>query len=141
MPDLNLSGIWDHIREELSGKGIDLDSDCCGSSDGSPLRVVCLHGGFSDSLEKMGKTTRDQVLMVRIDEVTRKTLDHWVETGAFKSRSEAAALFIGEGLKLHSRELNELDEALTNVENAKERLKQRAREVFRTDKESASEGS
>lgn len=131
MTEFNLSGIWEHIREELKGKGIDLDADCCETSDGSQLKVVCMAGGLSDSLEKMGKTTRDQVLMVRIDEDTRKKLDHWVETGAFKSRSEAAALFVSEGLALHAKELDELNEALSNVESAKENLRRKAREVFR----------
>lgn len=130
MTQFNLSAIWDHIREELKDKGIDLDADCCEANDGSPLKVVCMAGGLSDSLEKMGKTTRDQVLMVRIDEDTRKKLDHWVETGAFKSRSEAAALFINEGLALHAKELGELQEALNNVEDAKENLRRKAREVF-----------
>jgi Arc/MetJ-type ribon-helix-helix transcriptional regulator len=133
MAELNLSGIWDHIREELKDKGIDFDADCCEPTDGSPLKVVCMSGGLSDSLRRMGKTTRDQVLMVRIDEDTRKKLDRWVETGAFKSRSEAAALFINEGLSLHSKELDELNEALSNVEDAKDRLRQKAREVFHRD--------
>lgn len=137
MTQFNLSAIWDHIREELKDKGIDLDSDCCETSDGSPMKVVCMAGGLSDSLEKMGKTTRDQVLMVRIDEDTRKKLDQWVETGAFKSRSEAAALFINEGLVIHAKELGELQEALNSVEDAKENLRRKAREVFRAGKESA----
>jgi Arc/MetJ-type ribon-helix-helix transcriptional regulator len=68
--------------------------------------------------------------MVRSDEETTKKLDAWLETGAFKSRSEAAALFIREGLKVHARELDELEEALQGVEAAKDHLKERAREVF-----------
>jgi Arc/MetJ-type ribon-helix-helix transcriptional regulator len=102
-------------------------------------RVVCMAGGLSDSLREMGRTTRDQVVMVRIDEDTSRKLDHWVETGAFKSRSEAAALFIREGLKVHARELDELDEALQGIESARDRLRQRARQVF--DKEMKNEES
>jgi Arc/MetJ-type ribon-helix-helix transcriptional regulator len=96
-------------------------------------------GGLSDSLKEMGKSPRDQVLMVRVDEDTTKKLDAWVETGAFKSRSEAAALFIREGLKVHARELNELEEALQGVEVAKDKLKEKAQEVFRTGTESSDE--
>jgi Arc/MetJ-type ribon-helix-helix transcriptional regulator len=87
----------------------------------------------------MGRTTRDQVVMVRIDEDTSTKLDHWVETGAFKSRSEAAALFIREGLLVHARELDELDEALSGVEQAKDRLRQKARQVFETATDAESE--
>jgi Arc/MetJ-type ribon-helix-helix transcriptional regulator len=129
MTEINFSKVWDRVRDELHKAGIDLDSGCYECEDG-PLKVVCMGGGLSDSLREMGETTRDQVAMVRIDEDTSKRLDHWVETGAFKSRSEAAALFIREGLKVHSRELDELDEALKGVESAKDRLRRKAREVF-----------
>ncbi|UCD25398.1 MAG: hypothetical protein JSW51_05640 [Gemmatimonadota bacterium] len=130
MTEINLSRIWESIREELKDKGIDLDAGCCETDPGAPMRVVCMAGGLSDSLKEMGRTSRDQVVMVRIDEDTSKKLDHWVETGAFKSRSEAAALFIREGLTVHARELDELDDALSGVEEAKDRLRQKVREVF-----------
>ncbi len=130
MTDINLPGIWDRIREELRSKGIDLDVGCCDTESGTTFKVVCRAGGLADSLKEMGKTPRDQVLMVRIDEDTTKKLDAWLETGAFKSRSEAAALFIREGLEVHARELDELEEALQGVESAKDKLKQKAREVF-----------
>ena len=129
MTEINLSKIWTQIKEELEARGIDLDTNSCDES-GSSVRVICMSGGLSDSLKEMGKTPRDQVLMVRIDEETTKKLDAWLETGAFKSRSEAAALFIREGLKVHTRELDELEEALQGVEVAKDRLKKKAREVF-----------
>jgi len=140
MTEINLSNIWQSIREELKDKGIDLDTGCCEGEPGAPLRVVCMAGGLSDSLKEMGQTARDQVVMVRVDDETSKKLDHWVETGAFKSRSEAAALFIREGLLVHGRELDELDEALSGVEDAKERLRQRVRQVFDFEQESEPEG-
>ncbi len=74
-----------------------------------------------------------------VDEDTTKKLDAWVETGAFKSRSEAAALFIREGLKVHARELNELKDALEGVETARDNLKEKAREVFRSGAEKPDE--
>jgi Arc/MetJ-type ribon-helix-helix transcriptional regulator len=140
MTEINLSKILEHLREELGDLGIALDGDCCGpDTDSSPFKVFCMAGGLSESLKEMGKSPRDQVLMVRVDEDTAKKLDAWVETGAFKSRSEAAALFIREGLKVHARELNELEDALSGVESAKENLKEKAREVFRTGPEPSSE--
>lgn len=137
MTEIKLSDIWKRIREELEQKGIDLDAGCCEAAAGSPLKIVCMAGGLADSLREMEKTPRDQVVMVRLDEETVKKLDAWLETGAFKSRSEAAALFIREGLKVHARELDELAEALKGVENARDRLREKAREVF----ESATEES
>lgn len=132
MTDINLSGIWDRIRQELKDAGVELDAGCCESEDGGGgrIKVVCMAGGLGDSLKEMGKTLRDQVLMVRIDDDTIRKLDAWLETGAFRSRSEAAALFIREGLKVHARELDDLKDALQGVEAAKDRLKEEARSVF-----------
>ncbi len=139
MTEIKLSQIWSRIREELANKGIDFDGDCCDAEPGSPLKVVCMTGGLAGSLKEMGKTPRDQVVMVRLDEATTRKLDAWVETGAFKSRSEAAALFIREGLMVHGRELDELAEALSGVEDAKERLREKAREVFDTETDEVSD--
>jgi len=130
MTEVDLSKIFERIKEELGGVGIDVNTHCCDPASGSPLKVVCMAGGLADSLKEMEKKPRDQVLMVRIDEDTAKKLDAWIETGAFKSRSEAAALFIREGLKIHARELDELEDALKGVEDAKDRLREKAREVF-----------
>ena len=139
MTEINLSKIFDRIREELSDTGIDLDFGCCEADSVFPVKMVCMAGGLGDSLKEMGKSPRDQVLMVRVDEDTTKKLDAWVETGAFKSRSEAAALFIREGLKVHARELNELKDALEGVETARDNLKEKAREVFRSGAEKPDE--
>ena len=63
----------------------------------------------------MGESPRDHTVMVRVDEKTSKQLDSWVEIGAVKSRSEAAALFIREGLQMRADELAELEEALQKL--------------------------
>jgi Arc/MetJ-type ribon-helix-helix transcriptional regulator len=68
--------------------------------------------------------------MVRIDEDTKNALDDWVETGAVKSRSEAAALFMREGIKVRSGELEQLREALDDVGQARQRLEEKARQVI-----------
>ena len=140
MTEINLSKILEQFREELGGLGIDLDGDCCGPDTGSPFKVFCMAGGLSDSLKEMGKSPRDQVLMVRVDEDTRRKLDAWVASGAVKSRSEAAALFIREGLKVRASELDKLGEAIQGVEEAKERLRKKARDVF-GEQDSDAEGS
>jgi hypothetical protein len=67
---------------------------------------------------------------VRVDKETLRELDAWVETDAVKSRSEAAALFIREGLNVRSSELGELKDALDTVAKAKARLRDAARSVF-----------
>jgi hypothetical protein len=132
----DLGSVVKHITEALRHVGVvaDLDDliEACSEQDKSARRakIVCVSPGLRDSLDEMEATTRDQVLMVRVDEKTARAIDAWVETGAVKSRSEAAALFIREGLKVRADELDELNEALREVEVARERLRKRAREVF-----------
>jgi len=117
------------IREQLMDQGIDLDSLCGGESLG-PVKVVCIAPDLKDSVRKLGESTRNQVVMVRIDEESSLSLDDWVETGAVRSRSEGAALFIREGLKVRAEELGKLKGALKDVEAAKQRLRRKAKDVL-----------
>ena len=125
------SNMWETISSKLKEHGIDFDVQCESDSDeGFRAKVVCVAPDLSASVHEMGQTQRGETVMVRIDEETRHKLKAWVETGYFKSMSEAAALFIREGLKIRSSELGELGDALAGVEKAKEKLKKRAREIF-----------
>ena len=131
----DLSSILGSIQEGLeeAGIGVDLSGDCATWSwpkKSKRVKVVCVAPGLKESVDEMGRSPRDQVVMVRVDAETSCALDAWVQTGAVKSRSEAAALFIREGLKVHARELDELDEAHKGVESAKDRLRRKARQVF-----------
>ncbi len=123
--------IFDSIRAALREKGIILDASCCVVNDGgATVKVVCIPSDLKESVECVTSGSRDQVVMVRVDIATSKALDAWVESGAVKSRSEAAAVFINEGLKLREAELAQLGEALDAVEAAKAKLRDRAKEVF-----------
>ncbi len=131
--NIDLSGLWEKIQPQLKARGIDVDIGegfdfSC--ADGPAVKVVCVAPDLKESVEEMGQTQRDQVVMVRVDESTLESLDAWVATGAVKSRSEAAALFIREGLKVRADELEKLRDALREVQEAQDRLKERAREIF-----------
>lgn len=122
--------LWSAIREQLEAYGVDLESlGCCGPN-GSPGKVVCVSADLRSCLDELSQSARDQVLMVRVDKETLRQLDAWLETDVVKSRSEAAALFIHEGLKVRSSELDELKEALDGVAKARDRLRDAARSVF-----------
>lgn len=127
-------GFWETIRSHLEAEGLDPDSLCCGPVMGA-LKLVCVPSSLNESVEAMGSAPRDQVVMVRVDGSTISKLDSWVQTGAVKSRSEAAAVFIREGLKVRAQELHELEEALADVDAAKSRLRRKAREVLGGDPE------
>ena len=113
--------------EDLENLDIDIDVDFGGKRG---IKVVCVAPDLKASADEMNETPRDQVVMVRVDGETRDALDAWVKTGAVKSRSEAAALFIREGLSVRADELERLREALREVEEAQDRLRDKAREVF-----------
>lgn len=120
----------ERILDQLRSQGIDLAELACGDQAATPVRVVCVAANVGHALDQMGQSTRDQVVMVRVDGDTATKLDAWVETAAVKSRSEAAALFIREGLQVRARELSELQDAIDDVEEARERLKKRVRDVL-----------
>jgi len=121
----------ERILEQLRSQGVDLAGlSCCGEDASTPVRVVCVAANVGHALDQMGKSPRDQVVMVRVDGDTAAKLDAWVETGAVKSRSEAAALFIREGLQVRSKELSELQDAIDEVDAARDRLKKRVRDVL-----------
>jgi len=135
----DLDAVLEMVKKQLGERGIDFDLCGCGCG-GDPetaspatkpaVKVVCVAPDLGQSVREMGAEARDQVVMVRVDAQTAKTLDAWVETGAVKSRSEAAALFIREGLKVRASELDRLEDALSGVEEAKDRLRREARDVF-----------
>ena len=122
--------IWDVVREQLRQQGIDCDACCDGAEAAAALKVVCISPTLRDSVQEMGRALRAHVVMVRVDEDTSAAMEAWVETGHVRSRSEAAALFIREGVKLRAAELERLKDALRDVEAAKARLREKAREVF-----------
>jgi len=124
--------IWDMVEEKLESLGIDLDEIVGAVQEGKRgrVKVVCVAPDLGASVRDMGSAPRENVVMVRVDADTLRKLDAWVETGAVKSRSEAAALFIREGLQVRGDELAELEDALERVERAKQKLKEKAKRVF-----------
>ncbi len=127
------AGFFERIEEELERWGTRLESLSCDDLTPDCMKIVCMPAGLRESLDEMGKRPRGNVVMVRVDDPTITKLDNWVETGAVKTRSEAAALFIREGLKVREQELTDLEGALHRVDDAKDELRRRAREVFGTE--------
>lgn len=121
------------VVEQLREQGIEAHAISCHEDDDAPVKVICVPASLQGSLTALSESSRDQVVMVRVDAETVRKLDAWVETGALKSRSEAAALFMKEGLGIRDGELAELAEVLKDVAEAKRRLKERAEEVLGSD--------
>ena len=133
LPDI--ARILELVQSKLREAGIDADMSgnleaCCNEEGATKVKVVCVPSALRDSMRQMEKSPRGQVVMVRVDQETNESLDAWVATGAVKSRSEAAALFIREGLKVRADELERLRDALRDVRDARDRLRRQAKEVF-----------
>ena len=126
----DMSDMWTQVSKALEKHGIDFRIGLAGDGDPADCTVMCLAGDMKTTVAEMGRMSRDQVVMVRIDEQIKHALDDWVETGAVRSRSEAAALFMREGIKVRSGELDQLREALDDVGKAKQRLQDKARQVI-----------
>ena len=126
----DISDVWTQVSKALGDHGIDFRIGMGGEGDLADCTVMCLAGDMRTTVAEMGRMPRDQVVMVRIDEDTKTALDDWVETGAVKSRSQAAALFMREGIKVRSAELEQLREALDDVNQARQRLEEKAKHVI-----------
>ena len=133
MTDKEGRGLWAAIQDKLHEAGLDVELPDLSELDPANCKMICMPFGLASSLQEMERHPRENVVMVRVDDATQRSLDSWIETGAVKSRSEAAALFIREGLKVRAEELKELEDALRDVEQAKDRLRQKARRVLRED--------
>ena len=84
---------------------------------------------FNKATESIGKaidsalSARDHVVMVRVNDDSLKSLDALVQTGIFKSRSEAAAFLISEGVKAQAPLFDRISERIKEIERLRTELK------------------
>ena len=84
---------------------------------------------INKATESIGKaidsalSARDHVVMVRVNEDSLRSLDALVQTGIFKSRSEAAAFLISEGVKAQAALFERISERITEIERLRAELK------------------
>ena len=68
-------------------------------------------------------SARDHVVMVRVNDDSLKSLDALVQSGIFKSRSEAAAFLISEGVKAQFTLFERISERIAEIERLRSELK------------------
>ncbi|MEK6284414.1 MAG: hypothetical protein AABO57_01580 [Acidobacteriota bacterium] len=84
---------------------------------------------FNKATESIGKAidsalaARDHVVMVRVNDDSLKSLDALVQTGIFKSRSEAAAFLISEGVKAQAALFERISERILEIDRLRAELK------------------
>jgi Arc/MetJ-type ribon-helix-helix transcriptional regulator len=66
---------------------------------------------------------RDHVVMVRVNDESLRQLDALVQSGIFKSRSEAAAFLISEGIKAQDALFARISERIKEIERLRSELK------------------
>ena len=76
-----------------------------------------------DTIQGM-KGSRENVVMVRVDQESLDRLDDLVESGIMGSRSEAAAFLIAEGIKSRQGLFDRISEKISEIRRAKEELRQ-----------------
>ena len=74
-----------------------------------------------DTIKGM-RSARDNVVMVRVNKDILDKLDELVEAGLLKSRSEAAAFLIGEGVKARQGLFDTIADKIDQIRNAREEL-------------------
>ncbi|HJQ26604.1 MAG TPA: hypothetical protein VKA60_21995 [Blastocatellia bacterium] len=97
----------------------------------SQARVVAQKTGevLNKATESISKaiesalSARDHVVMVRVNDDSLKRLDALVQSGIFKSRSEAAAFLISEGVKAQEALFSRIDERIKEIERLRSELK------------------
>ncbi|MCY4654408.1 MAG: hypothetical protein OXC95_14735 [Dehalococcoidia bacterium] len=72
---------------------------------------------------KSVKSTRDNVVMLRIDSESLEKIDELVESGVTSSRSAAAAFLVEEGIKARSDLFDKIAEETEVIRKAKERIR------------------
>lgn len=74
-----------------------------------------------DTIKGM-RSARDNVVMVRVNKEILEKLDELVEAGLLKSRSEAAAFLIGEGVKARQGLFDTIADKIDQIRDAREEL-------------------
>src|SRR4030095_6063851 len=84
---------------------------------------------INKATESIGKaiesalSARDHVVMVRVNDDSLKALDDLVQSGIFKSRSEAAAFLISEGVKAQGALFDRIEQKTAEIERLRSELK------------------
>ena len=85
--------------------------------------LAAMFEDLGDTVESV-RGKRTNVVMVRVSQDSLDRLDDLVECGLTRSRSEAAAFLIGEGVKARKDLFEKIAEQTRVIRQAKERLKE-----------------
>ena len=105
-------------------EGIEIIVDEAKSAAKSAMRKAgaqSLGGNLKESIESV-LSAREKVVMVRLNKESLNSIDELVDSQLVKSRSEAAAFLIGEGIKKRHGLFDRIAQKVENIRKAKEEL-------------------
>jgi Arc/MetJ-type ribon-helix-helix transcriptional regulator len=114
----------EHLTSQTRGQG-------AGSRAGETIDEITstLRDLFSRVPDTFGKAVerainvRDTTVLLRLSEESSDKLDTLVSAGVFKSRAEAAAFLIDEGIKAQSALFQRIQDKLTEIEKLRSELR------------------
>ncbi len=107
----------DHSTEEVDSEIVD------GEIPGSPVkRAATVVAGGVSSVVKRALHSRDHVLMVRVNDESLDRINDLKDAGLFRSRSEAAAYLIAEGIEAKSDLFTRIQEKIRQIQDIKSEL-------------------
>lgn len=78
--------------------------------------------GVSKAVER-AMNVRDTTVLIRLTDASSDSLDTLVSAGVFKSRSEAAAFLIDEGIKAQAPLFQRIQDKLSEIERLRDELR------------------
>ncbi|MEW6208319.1 MAG: hypothetical protein AB1631_08120 [Acidobacteriota bacterium] len=104
---------------------------------GSTVKEMAQKTGevIKGATESIGKaiesalSARDHVVMVRVNDDSLHKLDALVQSGIFKSRSEAAAFLISEGVKAQEPLFERIEEKIREISRLRSELKDSIKDI------------
>ncbi|HEY7545664.1 MAG TPA: hypothetical protein VID27_12310 [Blastocatellia bacterium] len=116
--------------ENTESKGADFDL-------GSTVKEMAQKTGevIKGATQSIGKaiesalSARDHVVMVRVNDDSLQKLDALVQSGIFKSRSEAAAFLISEGIKTQGPLFERIEEKIREIARLRSELKDSIKDI------------
>ena len=82
-----------------------------------------LNQNVKDAINAMTGSSRNNVVMVRVNEESLEQLDQLVEAGIVSSRSEAAAFLISSGARARQDLFDKIAEKVEEIRKAREELR------------------
>jgi Arc/MetJ-type ribon-helix-helix transcriptional regulator len=115
----------------LRAEGADPDQQTTLNNIATSVREVAQKTGevINKATESIGKAidsalaARDHVVMVRVNDEALKKIDALAQSGIFKSRSEAAAFLISEGVKAQEELFQRIEQKIGEIERLKSELR------------------